>query len=378
MTRQQTCRAVCEEMLREPVARGHERGRGWDGRRAGRARRWRCCGRLTDVRREVCAEPGDLGRVLDGLGERTLVVVGGDGSVHTAVATLLARGELSADRPLGLVPLGTGNDLARTLGIPLDPADGRAGAARPAGRGRSTWSSTTPAAWWSTPCTSGVGAEAAEKATALKDRLGRAAYAVGSVAAGAGATGWHLQVVVDGRLVRRRRRGADGGGGQRPHHRRRCAELAPDASPDDGLVDVVVATSTGPLARLGFAVALRDGEHVERDDVLVVRGRIGHRDRRPVPAQRRRRAGRPGVGADLDRAPGRLVAAACPAYIQRRIGLTAVSSARCGADRLRHRVEVDLDAAREVVVEVGRRGSPSGRGPARSARPPRRGRASGG
>jgi hypothetical protein len=34
----------------------------------------------------------------------------------------------------------------------------------------------------------------------------------------------------------------------------------------------VVATSTGPLARLGFAVALRDGEHVERDDVLVVRG----------------------------------------------------------------------------------------------------------
>ena len=76
----------------------------------------------TDVRREVCAEPGDLGRVLDRLGERTLVVVGGDGSVHTAVATLLARGELSPDRPLGLIPLGTGNDLARTLGIPLDPA----------------------------------------------------------------------------------------------------------------------------------------------------------------------------------------------------------------------------------------------------------------
>src|SRR6185369_12940661 len=50
----------------------------------------------TDVRREVCREPDDLGRVLDGLGERALVVVGGDGSVHTAVATLLSRGELSA------------------------------------------------------------------------------------------------------------------------------------------------------------------------------------------------------------------------------------------------------------------------------------------
>ena len=51
------------------------------------------------------------------------------------------------------------------------------------------------------------------------------------------------------------------------------AELAPDASPDDGLLDVVVVTSTGPLARLGFATSLRNGDHVERDDVLVVRGR---------------------------------------------------------------------------------------------------------
>jgi len=77
----------------------------------------------TDVRREVCAEPGDLDRLLDDLGDRMLVIVGGDGSVHTAVATLHTRGELAADRPIGLVPLGTGNDLARTLGIPLDPAD---------------------------------------------------------------------------------------------------------------------------------------------------------------------------------------------------------------------------------------------------------------
>ena len=51
------------------------------------------------------------------------------------------------------------------------------------------------------------------------------------------------------------------------------AELAPDAAPDDGLLDVVVATSTGPLARVRLRDALREGEHVERDDVLVVRGR---------------------------------------------------------------------------------------------------------
>jgi YegS/Rv2252/BmrU family lipid kinase len=219
----------------------------------------------------VCREPDDLGRVLDGLGERTLVVVGGDGSVHTAVATLLSRGELSADRPIGLIPLGTGNDLARTLGIPLEPA--AAARALLAGRSRPLDLVVDDAGGVVVNAVHlGVGAEAAEKASALKDRLGRAAYAVGSVAAGAGATGWHLQIVVDGVPVDVDREvlmvavanGRTIGGG---------APLAPDASPDDGLADVVVATSTGPLARLGFAVALRDGEHVERDDVLVVRGR---------------------------------------------------------------------------------------------------------
>jgi YegS/Rv2252/BmrU family lipid kinase len=228
-------------------------------------------GSATDVRREVCAEPEDLGRVLDGLGERTLVVVGGDGSVHTAVAALHDRGELSADRPIGLVPLGTGNDLARTLGIPLDPA----AAARALLAGSARWLDLVvddAGGVVGNAVHLGGGAGAAGKAPARKDRLGRAAYAVGSIAAGAGVTGWHLQVVVDGVAVEVDREvlmvavanGRTIGGG---------APLAPDASPDDGLVDVVVATSTGPLARLGFAVALRDGEHVERDDVLVVRGR---------------------------------------------------------------------------------------------------------
>jgi YegS/Rv2252/BmrU family lipid kinase len=225
----------------------------------------------TDVRREVCAEPDDLGRVLDGLGERTLVVVGGDGSVHTAVATLRSRGELSPDRPIGLIPLGTGNDLARTLGIPLDPA--AAARALLAGSVRRLDLVVDDAGGVVVNAVHlGVGAEAAEKARAVKDRLGRAAYAVGSIAAGTGATGWQLQVVVDGAalpvdgevLMVAVANGRTIGGG---------APLAPDASPDDGLVDVVVATSTGPLARLGFAMALRDGEHVERDDVLVVRGR---------------------------------------------------------------------------------------------------------
>lgn len=228
-------------------------------------------GEHADVRRVVCSERGDLDRALDSLDGRTLVVVGGDGSVHAAVGSLLDRGELSPDVPIGLVPLGTGNDLARTLGIPLDPASAArallAGTAR-----RLDLAVDDEGGVVVNAAHVGVGAEAAERASGLKDRLGRAAYPVGGLLAGAAATGWRLLVEVDGEpvpvddevLMVGIANGRTIGGG---------AELAPDAEPDDGLLDVVVATSVGPLARLGFGVALRAGEHVDRDDVRVVRGR---------------------------------------------------------------------------------------------------------
>ena len=227
--------------------------------------------RGADVRVEQCARPDDLDRLLDDREGRPVVLMGGDGSVHTAAATLRSRGELTADDALGLVPLGTGNDLARTLGIPLDPAE--AAQALLTGRPRSLDLIADDAAGVVVNAVHlGVGAEAAERATALKDRLGKAAYAVGSVVAGTSATGWNLQVEVDGVTVELAgpvlmvavTNGRTIGGG---------APLAPDAEPDDGLLDVVVASSTGPLARLGFGVALREGEHVARDDVLTERGR---------------------------------------------------------------------------------------------------------
>ena len=127
----------------------------------------------TDVRREVCAEPGDLDRVLDGRGERTLVVMGGDGSVHTAVATPCGpRRAVARARRSGLVPLGTGNDLARTLGIPLDPA--AAARALLGGRPRVLDLVVDDEGGVVVNVVHlGVGAEAAAKASAIKDRLGR-------------------------------------------------------------------------------------------------------------------------------------------------------------------------------------------------------------
>ena len=62
------------------------------------------------------ATPEELDRALASCGDRRLVVAGGDGSLHLAVTRLRERGEL-AERPIALVPLGTGNDLARAPGV---------------------------------------------------------------------------------------------------------------------------------------------------------------------------------------------------------------------------------------------------------------------
>jgi YegS/Rv2252/BmrU family lipid kinase len=52
-----------------------------------------------------------------------LCLIGGDGTVHEAVSGLIERGE-PASIPLGIIPSGTGNDVAKHLGVnrPLDAA----------------------------------------------------------------------------------------------------------------------------------------------------------------------------------------------------------------------------------------------------------------
>jgi diacylglycerol kinase (ATP) len=62
--------------------------------------------RKEDVCQTIERHAGEIDRI---------VIVGGDGSIHTALP-----GVLKAKLPLGVVPGGTANDLARTLGLPLD------------------------------------------------------------------------------------------------------------------------------------------------------------------------------------------------------------------------------------------------------------------
>jgi diacylglycerol kinase (ATP) len=69
------------------------------------------------------AAAGDAQRLAEtalDAGCKRLIAAGGDGTAHEVANAILAR---KADAVLGILPLGTGNDLSRTLQIPIDLAD---------------------------------------------------------------------------------------------------------------------------------------------------------------------------------------------------------------------------------------------------------------
>jgi diacylglycerol kinase (ATP) len=75
-------------------------------------------------------------------GFETVTALGGDGTVHEVANGLLRAGKSGRTR-LGVVPLGSGNDFAAGLGIPLDPFAAlrrifREGRARPVDAGKIT------------------------------------------------------------------------------------------------------------------------------------------------------------------------------------------------------------------------------------------------
>jgi YegS/Rv2252/BmrU family lipid kinase len=228
--------------------------------------------RVADVAVVRTSDLEALGAALESHRERQVVLAGGDGSLHAAVQILHDAGHLDPARPFGLLPLGTGNDFARTLGIPLDPV----GAAETVldGRPRALDIAVDDSGKVLVNAAhAGAGAEAGRLATGWKPTLGVAAYPLGALVAGFTSEGWHMQVEVDGERVHDEDEpvlmlgvgnGRSIGGG---------TPLAPNAEPDDGLLDVIVAAVEGPRNRYAYGMALRDGVHIRRDDVDVFRGR---------------------------------------------------------------------------------------------------------
>lgn len=222
------------------------------------------------------SNPGELDSVLHRAGTRTIVVAGGDGSLHAVVAALHKRRELD-QHVLGVVPLGTGNDFARGTGLPLDAA----AAASVVLSGVPTPTDLLLDEVGNVVVNHvhvGASAQAGQKGAGVKSvlgkvGLGRLGYPLGALMAAVNPQVTRLRVEVDGEVINRLDQpvlmvsvgiGPDVGGG---------TTLTPGADPSDGRADVMISRSVGRLARLGYAVRLGRGEHTRRDDVVTVRGR---------------------------------------------------------------------------------------------------------
>jgi diacylglycerol kinase family enzyme len=112
----------------------------------------------------------------------------------------------------------------------------------------------------------GIGADASRYGARWKRRLGRVGYPLGLLQA-AFADPYRLRVTVDGEVVTDEDRsvlevsvgnGATVGGG---------LVLNPDADPDDGRLDVLVAFASGSWRRVTYGVDLFRGRHPQRRDV---------------------------------------------------------------------------------------------------------------
>ena len=222
-----------------------------------------------DVEVRATGDEGELDTALDDRAGRGLVAAGGDGTVHLILNRLHARDELG-EVVLGLIPLGTGNDLARGVGIPLDPqaAATTVLAGHPQAMDVLIDDHGTVVA---NAVHVGVGADAARAAKPWKARLGKLGYAVGAVIAGFTSQGLHLRVEADGRVLASGRRrvlqvgvsnGSNIGGG---------TPLAPAADPGDGRADVTLSFAVRRRDRLLYGLHLKRGTHEERHDVQTIR-----------------------------------------------------------------------------------------------------------
>lgn len=201
------------------------------------------------------ADPG-LGqaRAAGEAGADVVVAYGGDGTVRACVAGLAG-----SNTPLAVFAGGTGNLLARNLGIPHDVESAAAVAVRGARRRIDVGAVVTGNGEERFAVMAGMGFDAAllrDAPEEVKARVGPIAY-VFSGLRNLRSPGFGCEVTVDDRPpIRRRVRTVLVGNVGRLQGR---LPVLPDATPDDGLLDVIVISPRTRLdwARVAWRVVVR-------------------------------------------------------------------------------------------------------------------------
>ncbi|WP_036318791.1 diacylglycerol kinase [Microbispora sp. ATCC PTA-5024] len=199
-------------------------------------------------------------------GPDALVAFGGDGLVHLAVQAVAGT-----PVPLGIVPAGTGNDIADALGIPRRDvlaaaaivADGRVRVVDAARVG--------PSEWFAGVLACGFDSRVNERANVMTWPPGMARYLLALVEELRSFTPIPFRITLDeGEVVEREAmlvavaNTRSYGAGMR---------VCPDASPDDGLLDVLVLGAVPKADFLRTFPRVYRGSHVTHPAVSVRRAR---------------------------------------------------------------------------------------------------------
>jgi diacylglycerol kinase (ATP) len=220
-------------------------------------------GHATDLAAEVLERGYDL-----------IVAAGGDGTIHEVVNGLSA--DFTRAR-LAIIPLGTGNDLARTLAIPADPLEALNIAMTGAERRLDLLKAeaTDRVAYGINVAAGGFSGQVNEVLTDdLKATWGPLAYLLGAARIVPDLTGYNTTIAwEDGPVERVEALNIVVANG------RTCAggfQVAPLANPEDGLLDVVIVRYGDVLDLAGVATRLLSGNYLASDQVMDRRARSVH------------------------------------------------------------------------------------------------------
>ncbi|NDZ97192.1 YegS/Rv2252/BmrU family lipid kinase [Streptomyces sp. SID6673] len=201
-----------------------------------------------------------------------IVVVGGDGSVRLALEATVDTGT-----PVGVIPAGTGNDVARNLGIPLDDAAAAVkvianGHTRTVDLGRVTFPDGR-SSLFATVAATGFDASVTARAIEMSWPKGQARYTIAALLELIGLRSRHYHVRVDetelddDMVFASVGNTTSYGGGM---------QITPAASMVDGSLDVTLAVRPSRFARLTVAKVFPtvfSGRHVDHQMVRTLRGR---------------------------------------------------------------------------------------------------------
>ena len=247
------------------------------GGRAGRLVPWirDQIAQRTDLDLRVTTAAGEAEALAAGAvaeGRERVVAVGGDGTVQEVLNGLLAAG--IPDGELGILPVGTGNDLARSLGLPKDPAEAWTvaigHATRPLDVARAT-NGSGGERWFASA--GGIGFDA-QVAAAMSTRrgwqAGKAGYLLTTLSELRRFENCRIRLTIDDEVLDASvlfvafANGEYYGGGMR---------IAPGARTDDGRLDICVVGDISRATAIRQLPNLYRGTHTRHEAVTMHAGR---------------------------------------------------------------------------------------------------------